>query len=200
MTDQAELAQHQREQLEKYLKWVRDEGGEEGPVRLDTYMTPEQQDRIGWLQDRVRGRVLEAGCSWGYVLACVEGDVGLDSSPKLCHLAQTLNPAKQFDCGDIRQLPYDDNSFGTVILAEVLEHIPFNEVFLALEEAVRVARLRLLITIPDGRTPSAEATSLKHQWLLTNAEVAAMGRWFNAHGLSYDCVIAGVFAKWEVYV
>lgn len=50
--------------------------------------------------------------------------------------------------GDVTKLPFADRSFDTVLIAEVLEHIPFREVPRALSELSRVVKTSLVITLP----------------------------------------------------
>ena len=48
-------------------------------------------------------------------------------------------------------LPFDNESFDTVILAAVVEHIPGGGDRKAIEEAYRVARKRIILTVPLHR-------------------------------------------------
>ena len=160
----AQQAREQREQLDRYLKWVAEEGGVEGPVRLDTYMRPEQRRRIKWLIDNCTGTILEVGASWGFVLAAVGGQTGIDINPANVALAKILAPSRDFYVGDARKLDFPDASFDTVVLAEVLEHLPFEDVPKALAEARRVAGATILITLPIDEQ---HAPSMKHQWTLS---------------------------------
>lgn len=50
--------------------------------------------------------------------------------------------------GDVTKLPFVDRSFDTVLIAEVLEHIPFEDVPVALRELARVARQTIIVTLP----------------------------------------------------
>lgn len=50
--------------------------------------------------------------------------------------------------GDIRQLPFPDNSFDTVVAFEVLEHIPFSDFEKSLTELKRVSKKFVIISIP----------------------------------------------------
>jgi len=50
--------------------------------------------------------------------------------------------------GDIRRLPFADGSFDSILIAEVLEHLPFDELPRCLEELARVARRHVVITLP----------------------------------------------------
>ena len=62
----------------------------------------------------------------------------LDIDPK-------LNPNI---CADVTALSFTDKSFDTVLAAEILEHIPFNEVPKALKELSRVSKKAIVITLP----------------------------------------------------
>lgn len=170
----AERARAQREQLEKYLAWKDEEGGMELPVQLPTLAQPEQIDRVRWLVSWTAGMrdVLEVGCSWGYILGHVPADeggkrTGVDINPRLVELARLLNRGAAFEAGDVRRLPFTDRSYDVVLLAEVLEHLPWGEVRSALIEACRVARQRVLITVP---VHAEESANVKHQWRADTAQ------------------------------
>ena len=143
------------------------------PVQLDTYNRPEQQARVAWLKEHAVGTILDVGCSWGYVLSAVSGQAGVDINPHLVRLASLLSPHRLFAQADARNLPFKDGEFDTVIVAETLEHLPWSiGVAKAVSEAQRVARKRVLVTVPahDGR----EAESFKHCWLVGPDETALL--------------------------
>jgi hypothetical protein len=50
--------------------------------------------------------------------------------------------------GDVVRLPFDNRSFDCVLAAEVLEHIPFDELGRALGELRRVSRNSVIVTLP----------------------------------------------------
>ena len=156
----------QMEQMERFLEFQKQQGAIEGPVRLDTYFRPDQQARLRWLKENCIGRVLEVGCSWGFVLAFCGGHAGVDVSKQLIMLGKALAPERDLREGTALALPYGDQSFETVMLPEVLEHLDFYQVPSALMEALRVAQKRILITIPNGQLDTEHATSFKHHWLL----------------------------------
>lgn len=164
----------QAEQLERYLAWVKQDGGVEPPVQIDTVLLPHQQARIRWVKEHVTGTILECGCNWGYLLAWVGGHAGVDINPRLIDLARSLARNREFIVGDIRALPYGNKSFDTVVLSECLEHIPWEDVPTALGEAVRVARRKVLVTIPTWDTNRQDSENFKHQWVLTPDRVSAI--------------------------
>jgi len=54
--------------------------------------------------------------------------------------------------GDIRNLPFEDNSFDVVMACEVLEHIPFDDFEKALGELRRVSKNYVVISLPYRHT------------------------------------------------
>lgn len=166
----ADEARRQREQLDQYLKWAEEETGLEGPTHLDTFVRPEQQERLAWIKDHCEGSVMELGCGWGYVLAYCDGAIGVDINPKSIALARILNPRRVFVEGDIRDLPFQDNFVDTVVFADCLEHIPWEDVPGALKEGKRVARKKVLITMPNAEYATKTSASFKHRFLMTQAK------------------------------
>ncbi len=54
--------------------------------------------------------------------------------------------------GDIRKLPFENQSFDLVCAFEVLEHLPMEESRVALGELARVSRGDVFISVPHRRT------------------------------------------------
>lgn len=156
----------QVEQQARHAEWLK-QGHLEWPVQLDTYMKPHQQARVEWLARNSVGRILEVGCSWGYILAACHGHVGVDLNPENIELARQLARERDFRVANALSLPFEDRSFDTVLLPDVLEHMPFEDVNKAIIEATRVSRGRVLITLPKGDEDTEDATNQKHVWLPT---------------------------------
>jgi ubiquinone/menaquinone biosynthesis C-methylase UbiE len=167
----------QAAQYARFREWAEREGTMERPILLDTYMKPHQQRRIEWLTRNAKGRTAEVGCNWGYVLAAVGGHAGLDINPALIDIARVFAPDREFLVGDARALPWPDRWFDTVMLTEVLEHLDWQDVSKAVDEALRVASVQVLITLPDGCEDTADATNHKHRWLAEDARVDNLGRY-----------------------
>lgn len=159
----------QAEQYSRFKAWSTAEGTMERPLQLDTVLKPHQRARYDWLKANVTGTVLEVGCNWGYALAYVGGQAGVDINPDLVALAQLLARDREFKVGDARALPYPDKSFDTVMLPDVLEHLEWADVGTAIAEATRVARHRVLVTVPNGDLDNEDTHNQKHRHLLTHA-------------------------------
>lgn len=98
-------------------------------------------DRIKkWVTEK---KVLDVGAGDGLITFLV-GATGIDNEPKAIELAQALGIDVQQ--GDAYSLPYKDDEFEAVLMADVLEH--FDEPEKALAEARRVAPV-LYITTPE---------------------------------------------------
>ncbi len=63
--------------------------------------------------------------------------------------------------GSALKIPFEDNSFETVLIVDVLEHIVSDKRAKAIEEAVRIAKTLLIIAVPEG--PESE----KEDWELS---------------------------------
>jgi len=159
---------------------------------------------LAWIEPRVGHRVLDVGCGLGvYVEAlAVRGHdtVGIEIESSTVAQAQALGR-------DVRemssyQLDFPDDSFDSVIFVESLEHMDDYEA--ALEEAARVARESILITVPDISVLPAMSRRAVVPWHLLEAthvnfftpeslrrtllrycsrvEVAPLGRFFDIEG------------------
>lgn len=109
---------------------------------------PVQRVRSEVMARRVGGTVLDVGGGDGYQARLMR-EAGatvtvLDVSPLRCERARALG----FDAvvGDAVGLPYPADSFDTVVLGEVLEHLA--DPGEALAEAFRVSRGRVVVSLP----------------------------------------------------
>jgi ubiquinone/menaquinone biosynthesis C-methylase UbiE len=113
-----------------------------------------------------QGKVLDAGCGWGYYLDLIVRFkkifkknrlrlVGLDNDRESIEIAKTRLKGEKVKIvyGDITDLPFPSNNFDVVILSEVLEHI--DDDLKALEEIRRVLKNggKLILTVPNKSYP-----------------------------------------------
>ncbi len=99
-------------------------------------------------QDAVGGgvKILEIGKGNGFYSDYMKK---LGYQVTTCDFDKDLNPDV---VADIRKLPFLDNSFDLVTAFEVLEHLPFAEVEVALSELKRVSNGKVLISVPYKST------------------------------------------------
>jgi methionine biosynthesis protein MetW len=131
------------------------------------------------------GRILDLGCGDGLFLDILKNKeicgVGLDISEISVSKAREKGlDAKQFDfTKDL--LPFENNSFDTVVILDVLEHLYQPEKVLA--EANRVSRKYLVVSVPNfsslpariqmllGRTPENNKPRQGHIYWMSYAIV-----------------------------
>lgn len=127
------------------------------------------RERIHWMCSQVRGeKILDLGCSEGIasLLLGQEGHqvVGIDINPAVLEVARQefaafpdfVRQNVQFELVSAGRLPFDDATFDSVLMGEVLEHQTRPERLLA--EARRVLRPDgvVVITTPFGVFPDED--------------------------------------------
>ena len=167
-------AHRQREQMERFQHWQQEQGTDELPVQVSTYFRPDQLLRLDWIRSHVSGSVVEVGMNWGYVSAYIGSKGGCDVNLNLVAMAQLMARNRDFRVGSALDLPWEDDEFDTVLLPDVLEHLAWVDVPKALAEANRVAKYRIVITVPNGDENSIEALSFKHRYLMTRERLNAL--------------------------
>jgi 2-polyprenyl-3-methyl-5-hydroxy-6-metoxy-1,4-benzoquinol methylase len=77
------------------------------------------------MKDVSNKKILDAGCGEGYFLSKIQSKKksGIELSEKRVSLAKKLYPELNIQVADLKQLPFNDNSFDVIICSEVLEHV-----------------------------------------------------------------------------
>lgn len=106
-----------------------------------------EEERNRDLKKLARGIVLDVGCADQYIRSYLEKSVryvGLDYFFTASEWYRTTPTV----FGDAQKLPFPDNSIDTILLLDVLEHLPDSEV--AVSEMVRVLRIDgcLILQVP----------------------------------------------------
>ncbi|MBA7702027.1 hypothetical protein ES703_110778 [subsurface metagenome] len=97
--------------------------------------------RDAWIRSQCSGKILDIGAADGWVF---KGN-GLNvTSLDINEFAPSEFPRI---VSDAHNLPLDDGSFDCCVLAEILEHV--NNPILVLKEAARVAKKKVIFTVPD---------------------------------------------------
>ena len=114
--------------------------------------------------------IVEVGCNEGFVSkalleAGASAVMAVDHDPAMVQKAKDLFDIEARQ-GDINNLGFPDKSFDIAVGGEILEHVP--NPMQGLSELFRVARERVLITVPVGEYWMGEVT---HMWELGGAFV-----------------------------
>lgn len=132
------------------------------------YTVPVMKRRIETIIDLTKPagkKIIECGCNEGFVSKALMENGGIvtpvDYDPAMCKKANDIFGLDVVQ-GSIMDLPFEDQSFDIALGCEVLEHI--SNPFKGLSELFRVAREKVVITVPVGEYWAGELT---HQWILT---------------------------------
>jgi len=120
-------------------------------LHLDLAQPPTSPYKMQRILELSGESVLDVGCRDGsYVAFCRalgKRAIGLDLS--LSAVLASANPPIVY--ADAQTLPFPDSSFDTVLMFDVLEHVPDDE--LGLGEAARVGRKNILLSLPKPDNP-----------------------------------------------
>lgn len=112
-------------------------------------------------------KIVEVGCNEGFVSKALMENGGevtpVDYDAAMCSKANEIFGIVPVQAS-ITDLPFADKSFDIALGCEVLEHI--SNPFKGLSELFRVAREKVIITVPVGEYWAGELT---HQWMLFGA-------------------------------
>jgi len=115
--------------------------------------------RNHWLYPRLnrwlRGRVLDVGCGIGDMLRFLPSSIGVDVNPVNVSLCRDAGLVAEVMAPDV--LPFDNGSFDSVILDNVLEHIEEPGPLLAEIRRVLVDGGVFVVGVPGERGYAADA-------------------------------------------
>lgn len=106
-------------------------------------------------------RLLDAGCGDGrFCYELSQNDieiVGVDHSERAISFAKAFNPKIEFHVSDLSKLSFEEE-FDIAILMEVLEHIPPDNIPIAISELWQALKTkgRLLVSVPTTNLPPSE--------------------------------------------
>ncbi len=100
---------------------------------------------ISWMGIRPGDRVLDLGCGNGKtseaLIAAGARVTGIDFSPSAVDsCVARMGDRGEFVVADVRDLPFGDGVFDTVVSVHVLEHVPASDILQATGEVMRVLR------------------------------------------------------------
>lgn len=124
--------------------------------RANIISTMQRIERNNLFVKLVKGKVLVVGCGEGFINEVLEKHgntvTGLDLSDTRLERASKRVKGKLVS-GDVYSLPFENDSYETLIASEILEHL--KEPYTALTEFHRVLKTkgRLILTVPNGLNP-----------------------------------------------
>jgi SAM-dependent methyltransferase len=131
-------------------------------------------DIVEFIAVRAGRTVLDLGCGiGGYAYRLQERGLdvtAVDRNAKYVERTLSLGIRAKEVTAD--KLPFEDDSFDTVYLVEVLEHIPDEVILSVLSEVHRVARQNVLFTVPDcTQSEALSQVGLTYEHFLTEDHV-----------------------------
>lgn len=144
------------------------------------------------------GRVLDIGCASGGLLALLRGSAGelagLELSPTAARAAAQIGD--QIVCGGLEDdgLPFEQDAFDLVVLADVLEHLADPAAGLARATAWCRPGGAVLVSVPNVAHWHARLTLLRGRWPQRDSGTFDAGhlRWFTRDSLRVLLIAAGL--------
>lgn len=146
------------------------------------YNIQDQIERIKWLMRyNMKKPIMEIGTACGYVLNKLDGDIGIDIRPDRLLVAKRKYPDKKFCYGNIFNLtPFYNTGINSVIISEILEHIPFEFSHHAIIHCLNVAPIAYF-TLPNTTKDINVAKNQEHKWHPTVEQVDVLMKFVNLH-------------------
>lgn len=94
--------------------------------------------------------ILDAGCAWGYVTRHIpkkELVTGLDVKREEVKYAK-LHDRSEYVIGSVMESPFKDNSFATVLLLDVLEHVESDKKTIEQIKRILEPKGKLILSVP----------------------------------------------------
>jgi len=125
------------------------------PNPVQRYLVRRFHRQIAFLVEMTGAeRILDAGCGEGFVISDLLQEnggltiTGIDCSLEAIEMARQMVPPvlSRVCVGDLREMPYADDSFDLVMCLEVLEHLP--DPHRGLRELRRMTSEHCLVSVP----------------------------------------------------
>ncbi|MEA1894780.1 MAG: class I SAM-dependent methyltransferase [Euryarchaeota archaeon] len=100
--------------------------------------------------------ILDVGCGWGEPMEIMQLNkhkfytVGVDIFKPYLKEAKKNKTHSEYVLCDIRNLPFKENTFETVLCTEVIEHLDKDDAMKLIKEMEKIAQKQVIITTPVG--------------------------------------------------
>ena len=151
------------------------------PPALPSYLQLNERPHGGHAKELAlvgsAGRVLDVGCSWGFLaqrlVARGNSVVGLELDEELGARAREV--CEQVLIGDVEQLelPFEDGSFDAVLCGDVIEHLRDPQAFLARVRPLLRPGGRLVVSTPNVANWANRLALLAGVWRYTETGIVA---------------------------
>ena len=149
-------------------------------------------NQLNWYQQTLRdwvrhnklpskSKVLEVGCATGtltrYISSLKHDSTGVDLSERMITVAQKNNPDIPFHIADVNKLPFEDESFDSVITASLLNIVTDKES--AVKQMIRVCKNggTISILVPLVGFNDANLNMLTSSLQVTGFSLEALRAW-----------------------
>jgi len=146
------------------------------------YNSLDQIERIKWLMRyNMKKPIMEIGTACGYVLNKLDGDIGIDIRPDRLLVAKRKYPDKKFCYGNILNLtPFYNMGIKTVVVSEILEHIPYDVCHHAIIHCLNVAPI-VYYTVPNTAKDIKAIKNQEHKWYPTVTQIDTLMKTVDMH-------------------
>ncbi len=132
---------------------------------------PRQMKRMDWLKERVKGRAIDVGIGNGWSTEYLGAVAGAEIRDDRAEYAALRFPHIEFRIMDASKEVW--LGFDTVILAEIIEHMSWDDADAMVRMWAETKPERILITTPNGDNPAAQdlVKNVEHVWRPTVYQV-----------------------------
>lgn len=112
---------------------------------------------------------MEVGCATGYILNYLGGGTGIDIDRHRIEFARKKHPNSTFLVQDAAKTTFKSKDFDTIIIPDILEHVPYETVPKIIKECKRIGK-KILITVPNAGKNNCDKNLIEnpeHLWFPT---------------------------------
>lgn len=144
MTNSQIIKMEEKESFKKYYQERNVTGGYDGQREGNEYRINKRKKELKIfldLLDKKEGeKVLELGCSSGFLTRHLGSVIAIDTSKDMLDITKSKNPKAVVLEADMFKIPFDDNTFDKVITMRVWNHLNEEDLRKALREVKRVLK------------------------------------------------------------